>query len=150
MCSVQARIPTHTPSQKSRLYEAGRPRLRLWVQNDRKKIRLHRQPLFGRGSTFSYPIWPFEWLTREGANFRLRLDTRPEPSRFRGREGCQNDRMVPNYLRVPAHVSTNGPHITIYIIIPSRLTIGVFIRTPRRRCDAELKSTIGSGAPSGG
>ena len=108
------------------LYEAGRLRLRLWVQNDRKKIRLHRQPSFGRGSAFSYPIWPFEWLAREGAIFCLRVDTQPKPSRFRGREGCQNDRMVPNYPRGPAHVSTNGPHITIYIIIPSCLTIGGF------------------------
>ena len=91
---------------KSRVFEAGRFRLRIWVQNDRKKIRLHRQPLFGRGPGFYYPKRLLEWLMRGGANIPRLIDAQPKPSRFRGREGRQNVRMVPNYPRAPAHVST--------------------------------------------
>ena len=103
--TISGRFSVHG-HPKSRVFEAGRFRLRIWVQNDRKKIRLHRQPLFGRGPAFYYPKRSFEWLTREGANIPGLIDAQPKPGRFRGREGCQNDRMVPNYPRAPAHVST--------------------------------------------
>ena len=85
-------------------FEAGRPRLRLWVQNDRKKIRLHREPVFWHGRAFYYPKRAFEWLTRGGANIWCSIDAQPQISRFRGRDRSQNDRMVPNYPRIPVHV----------------------------------------------
>ena len=43
---------------KLRLFEAGRFRLRIWVRNDRKKIRLHRKAAFWRGSICFYPKRP--------------------------------------------------------------------------------------------
>ena len=67
---------------KLRVFEAGRFRMRIWVQNDRKKISLHRQPLFGRGPAFYYPKRPFEWLMREGTNIPGSIDAQPKPSRF--------------------------------------------------------------------
>ena len=93
-----------TGAPKSQLYDAGRFRLRIWVQNDRKKIRLHRKPAFWRGSVFYYPNDPFEWLTGGGAKIWCSIDVQPQISRFRGRDPPQNDRMVPNYPRIPVHV----------------------------------------------
>ena len=89
---------------KLRLFEAGRFRLRIWVRNDRKKIRLHRKAAFWRGSVFYYPKRPFERLTGGGANIWCSIDVQPQISRFRGRDPPPNDRMVPNYPRVPVHV----------------------------------------------
>ena len=103
-----------------RFRDPGRPHPCIWVHNDRKKISFHKGPAHVSESGPHVTPGIIDELVLQGAIYCVPIDAQPKPSRFGGREGRQNDRMVPNCPRRPTHVPTCSPHVTSRIIKPRR------------------------------